>query len=344
LVVGRVRKPFIAIIFTIANNNVVVGSRQQVRRKRELGDPRAVAASRATGFAYFAFGILGRDRADLPAWAIVRVLRDLGMTETAARGALTRLRQAGRIEAVRSGRTVYYHLTDASILVIEEMTRRITGEAPDWDGTFHGLLYSIPERHRAYRDYLRRVATLAGFGLLRPGLLVSPWADRYPIDRGIARAPAGSRILRLELQVPRDRARDVAGEAWELPKLATMYRRKAALLDRTTQRLTARAPTGRQALRTFATTMESVFETVVIDPGLPAELLPEDWPKASLAEAMERFYPVIGRQAVARLRELLPEIEIADPSTERPTPNRRPTPRALAEPSRPPGRPSAARI
>jgi phenylacetic acid degradation operon negative regulatory protein len=261
--------------------------------------------------------MLGRDRADLPAWAIVRVMRDLGMTETAARGALTRLRQAGRIEARRAGRTVYYHLTDASVLVIEEMTRRITGDAPGWDGTFHGLLYSIPERHRAYRDYLRRVATLAGFGLLRPGLLVSPWPDRFPIDRGIARAPAGSRILRLELQVPRDRARDVAAEAWELPKLAGLYRRKVALLDRTTQRLAARPLNGRQSLRTFATMMETVFEAVVLDPGLPAELLPQDWPKTSLAEAMERFYPAIGPQAVARLRELLPEIEIADPPTGR---------------------------
>jgi hypothetical protein len=89
--------------------------------------------------------------------------------------------------------------------------------------------------------------------------------------------------------------------------------------------------------------MESVFETVVMDPGLPAELLPEDWPKASLAESMERFYPVIGRQAVARLRELLPEIEIADPSSERPT-GPRPAPRVPAEPSRPAGRVSAARI
>ena len=60
--------------------------------------------------------------------------------------------------------------------------------------------------------------------------------------------------------------------------------------------------------------MESVFETVVIDPGLPAELLPEDWPQRGLHEAMERFYPAIGRPAFERLCELLPEIEIAEPA------------------------------
>jgi phenylacetic acid degradation operon negative regulatory protein len=289
-----------------------------MRRKRDLGDPRAVAGSRAIGFAYFAFGMLGRDRGDLPAWAIVRVLRDLGMSETAARGALTRLRQAGRIEARRSGRTVYYHLTDASIQVIDELTRRLTGDVPDWDGTFHGVLYSIPERHRAYRDSLRRFATLAGFGLLRPGLLVSPWIGRFPLDKLIDRAPAGSNILRLELQVPRDRAREVAGEAWELPKLASLYRRKIAMLDRTTDRLQARPPGGRQALRTFASTMDSVFETIVIDPGLPTELLPEDWPKARLNVAMDRFYPAVGGLAFERLHELLPEIQIADAPIDRP--------------------------
>jgi phenylacetic acid degradation operon negative regulatory protein len=281
---------------------------------RDLGDPRAVARSQAIGFAYFAFGMLGRDRSDLPAWAIVRILRDLGMSETAARGALSRLRHAGRIEAHRSGRTVYYHLTEGSIAVMDELTRRMSGEAPDWDGTFHGLLYSIPERHRAFRDSLRRFATLAGFGLLRPGLLVSPWQGRFPIDEVVNRAPTGSQILRLQLQVPRDNARDVAAEAWELPKLASLYRKKVALLDRTTDRLQSRPPSGRLALRTFASTMESVFETVVIDPGLPAELLPEDWPQHRLHEAIERFYLAIGRPALERLRELLPELEIAEPA------------------------------
>jgi phenylacetic acid degradation operon negative regulatory protein len=239
------------------------------------------------------------------------------MTETAARGALTRLRKAGRIEARRSGRTVFYHMTDASLRVMDEMTRRIEGHAPEWDGTFHGLLYSIPERHRAYRDSLRRFATLAGFGLLRPGLLVSPWLGPWPLTSFLDRAPAGSHILRLQLQVPRDQAREVAAEAWELPKLATVYRRKVALLDRTTERLRSRPPSGRLALRTFAGTMESVFETVVIDPGLPAELLPEDWPQPRLVDAMGRFYPVVGHHAIARLRELLPEIEIPDPATVR---------------------------
>lgn len=301
-------------MLTIGNINVVIGRRQLVRRRRDLGDPRAVAGSQAIGFAYFAFGLLGRDRNDLPAWAIVRILRDLGMSEAAARGALTRLRQAGRIETRRSGRTVYYHLTDGSLAVMDELTRRMTGQAPDWDGTFHGLLYSIPERDRAFRDSLRRFATLAGFGLLRPGLLVSPWQGRFPMDEVVKRAPSGSHILPLQLQVPRDRAREVAAEAWELPKLAAMYRRKIVLLDRTTEKVQAHPPSGRLALRTFASTMESVFEVVVIDPGLPAELLPEDWPQLGLHGAMERFYPAIGRPAFERLCELLPEIEIAEPA------------------------------
>jgi phenylacetic acid degradation operon negative regulatory protein len=286
-----------------------------MRRKRELGDPRAVAGSQAIGFAYFAFGVLGRDRADLPAWAIVRVLRDLGMTETAARGALNRLRQAGRIEARRSGRTVYYHLTDASIRVIDELGRRVSGVAPDWDGTFHGLLYSIPERHRPYRDALRRFATIGGYGLLRPGLLVSPWGGRWPLGSLLEKAPAGSHILQLQLQVPRDQAREVAWEAWELPKLAAQYRRSIANLQRKTERLRDRPPAGRAALRTFASTMETVFETIASDPGLPEELLPQDWPQRGLRDAMNRFYPAIARPAVQRLRELLPEIEIADPVT-----------------------------
>jgi phenylacetic acid degradation operon negative regulatory protein len=287
-----------------------------VRNKRELGDPRAVAGSQAIRFAYIGFGLLGLNRDDLPAWAIVRVMRDLGMSETAARGALMRLRRAGRIEARRSGRTVYYHLTDASIKVIDEMTRRMSGDAPEWDGTFHGLLYSIPERHRAFRDSMRRFATLAGYGLLRPGLLVSPWADRWPLERLLGQAPAGSHILKLQLQVPREEAREVAAEAWELPKLAARYRRQIAGLERRTERLQLSPPRGRTALRVFASTMQGVFGTVAVDPGLPAELLPEDWPQRGLKAAVDRLYPAIGRPAFEHLRELLPELEIPAPASD----------------------------
>jgi phenylacetic acid degradation operon negative regulatory protein len=199
------------------------------------------------------------------------------------------------------------------------MGRRLSGEPRDWDGTFHGLLYSIPERHRAYRDSLRRYAMLAGYGQLRPGLLVSPWPGTFPLDKILDRAPTGSHTLRLQLQVPRERAREVAAEAWELPRLATLYRRKIAMVGRTTDRLTTRPSAGRQALRTFASTMGSVFQVVVMDPGLPDELLPEDWPQRDLRSAMERLVPIISQAAVARLRELIPELEIADPEPDSPT-------------------------
>src|SRR5258707_7970350 len=192
----------------------------------------------------------------------------------------------------------------------------MSGDAPEWDGTFQGLLFSIPERHRAFRDSMRRFATLAGYGLLRPGLLVSPWANHWPMERLLGMAPAGSHILNLQLQVPRERAREVAAEAWELPKLAAHYRRQIARLERRGDRLRAGSPRGRVALRMFASTMEGVFGTVAIDPGLPAELLPEDWPQRGLKAAVDRLYPAIGRPAFEHLRELLPELEIPDPAGE----------------------------
>jgi phenylacetic acid degradation operon negative regulatory protein len=288
-----------------------------MRRKRELDDPRAIAASRAIGYAYFAFGTLGRDRTDLPAGAIVRVMRDLGMSEAAARGALARLRDAGRIETRRQGRNVYYRLSAASIEVMDELARRVRGDKPEWDAVFHGLLYTIPERHRAYRDMLRRVATLAGFGQLRPGLLVSPWPGRWSgLETTLAKVPAGGEILRVELRVRREDARTVAAEAWELPKLAAEYRRKAATIQRTVDRFKARPPSGRTALRSFASSMESIFSTIAIDPGLPPELLPEDWPSERLRIAMESFYPVVGWPAYERLRSILPDIEIQEPARE----------------------------
>jgi hypothetical protein len=48
------------------------------------------------------------------------------------------------------------------------------------------------------------------------------------------------------------------------------------------------------------------------------ELLPEDWPQPGLRIAIERFIPLISGPAEARIRELVPEIEIPKRGPEAP--------------------------
>jgi hypothetical protein len=116
-------------------------------------------------------------RAALPGPVLVRLLNDLGLEEGAARSTILRMRHAGWITSVRTGRTVGYAPSPSPLAGHRRHTEQPTAAGRAWDGTFHGMLVTVPERRRSFRDALRRAAALAGYRSLRPGLLIAP-SDR----------------------------------------------------------------------------------------------------------------------------------------------------------------------
>jgi len=174
---------------------------------------------------------------------------------------------------------------------------------PRWDGVFAGLLHEFPERQRARRDALRRAAQLAGYGLLRPGLLVSPddrWAQlagRFEPDE------RSGRILRASLTLAAPDLRSIAATVWNLDALAGRYRRLAA---RTRDELAGERTelAGPAALRRLQSVTQPVYEAVSEDPALPAALLPHDWPGQELGATLTAALRALGPAAIAHVRDL----------------------------------------
>jgi phenylacetic acid degradation operon negative regulatory protein len=182
----------------------------------------------------------------------------------------------------------------------------ILGDRPAWDGVFHGLLFAIPESCRAYRDALRRAAVLAGFGLLRPGLLVTTDERRWNrIESMLTTAPAASRLLRAELRLAPADAHAAAAEAWPLDALAATYRRQAAELLRAVDAHRTTPPTGPSSVRLMWEVMTPISGTAISDPGLPLELLPADWPGCEMKRAVEAAGIVVGPGVQAYIADLV---------------------------------------
>ena len=276
-----------------------------MRKQRQLDDPRSLNDA-AAGAVIFAFGSLGPDYGSWPGPALVEFLGAIGMSEPTARATILRMRRSGRLVSERRGRFVEYSLAAPSRALASEVLAPIVGERPAWDGLFHGLLFSIPESGRAYRDALRRAAVLAGFGLLRPGLLVvtdeSRWTRIASLLQG---APRGSRLLRVELRLAPEDARAAAAEAWPLQALADAYRQHAADLRRTTDRLRSDPPAGPSAATAMWAAMTPVSRTAIDDPALPVELLPRDWPGPEIRKALLDLLPVVAPGLQAYIRELM---------------------------------------
>jgi phenylacetic acid degradation operon negative regulatory protein len=251
----------------------------------------------------FLFGIArALDRTELPGPVLVRLLGDLGLTAPAARALIARMQRDGQLAGERRGRTVDYRLVGEFARAFERIRTAATG--PAWSGHFHAVLYQVPERHRAFRDQLRRVAVFAGYGLLQQGVLVCPVDRRAQLAPVLATAPAHAQVLFGELRMTAADAARAAHQAWELAALAKTYRRhtralRAALDRRGTPRADGRT------LRRFADLLGEPLVDTLRGTALPPELTPPDWPLPGLRAAIDEVQRVYLPPTVGYLRGLL---------------------------------------
>ena len=141
----------------------------------------------------------------LPSAAIVALLAEFGVSDSAARAALSRLTRNGLLVTSRSGRRTFVRLSARAPPTCSTTARGASSPsaaAPRrGTGMWSLVAFSIPEEHRAARDELRKALRWLGFAPLYDGLWVSP---RDHAERGDG-AAEGARHHHRD-RVPRHRA------------------------------------------------------------------------------------------------------------------------------------------
>ena len=104
------------------------------------------------------------------------------------------MREDGWLSSERAGRQALYRLSPVLLAAQERVERQLRGDRPLWHGSFSGVLYTVPERFRPYRDrFAADLWDLAGVAAQHKGAV----AD---FDRQAAAAkrepPAGPAALR----------------------------------------------------------------------------------------------------------------------------------------------------
>lgn len=208
------------------------------------------------------------------------------------RTAMSRLTADGWLEREKVGRNSYYRLTRREEGSFIAATRRIYfAEAPAFDGRLRlALLGPGVDDRSAVRPALER----AGFAALTPTTYVAFADPAQPLED-----PDGVFVLHADAS---DDVHALAAAAWKLAPRATAYR---AFIDRFTpldQALAAEpSMTGADALIARVLLIHDFRRIVLRDPGLPAALLPPDWPGAEARALTARIY----RRLVAELEAYL---------------------------------------
>jgi phenylacetic acid degradation operon negative regulatory protein len=243
----------------------------------------------------FAFGIARSYQGNaVPGPVLIRLLADLGISGPAARSLVLRMRREGWLTSERAGRQALYRLAPDTAAAQARIERQLRGDRPPWDGSFNGVLFTVPERHRSFRDRLRRSAQLLGYVTLRPGLLIAA-TDRYEeLARLLPAQPAGSQVLRTRLGFSPADARAIVSELWDLDGLAAQYRAVLADAERRASRFERQPAAGAAAFRDFAAATLPLYEASADDPDLPDELLPGSWPGAQIGKAIGRAFQAFG--------------------------------------------------
>lgn len=287
----------------------------------------------------------------LPSAALVDLLADFGVSDVAARAALSRMVKHGLLVSTRSGRNTFYAMTPRAQSVMRRGAERIVafgaGNQTEWDGRWSLVAFSVPETNRSAREQLRTRLRWLGFAPLYDALWISPHPRHDQAlaelgDLGVTRATA---FVATSPDLP-----DATVEpqsAWDLGGLAELYRTFVTTWEPTHAALGKGAISPVDALVRRTALMDGWRAFPGIDPDLPRPLLPADWPRDQARDLFLDTYEQLGAPASVRVRQVIgayaPELTdrvvqfsvLSDPPGPRPAP---PAPSGLARTAAPAGR------
>lgn len=275
-----------------------------VAETNEPGGDTTARSARLRQLIVTVYGLYARsDGGWLSVAALIRLLADLGVDESAVRSAISRLKRRGILESRRQAGSAGYQLSAEALAILREGDARIfrRRRATLADGWLLAV-FSVPEPERHRRHVLRSELTRLGFGMVAPGVWIVPAHLDDTTAQTLRRLglDAYADLFHAEHLAFGDPA-DKIRQWWDLDELARRYQEFIDAQEATLRRwqrepmagsagapaaTPAAAPEGASAgapaakHEAFADYVRAVTDwrrLPYCDPGLPAELLPSGW-------------------------------------------------------------------
>jgi phenylacetic acid degradation operon negative regulatory protein len=285
-----------------------------VAETNEPGSDAAARSARPRHLIVTVYGLYARyDGGWLSVAALIRLLADLGVDEPAVRSAISRLKRRGMLESRRQDGSAGYQLSAEALAILREGDARIfrRRRATLADGWLLAV-FSVPESQRDRRHVLRSELTRLGFGMVAPGVWVVP---AHPQDS------TAETLRRLGLDSYADLFHadhlafgDLAGKIgrwWDLDELERRYeafiRDHEPALRRWQARLVAEQGLAarNEAFADYVRAVTDWRRLPYLDPGLPAELLPDDWIGIRAAEEFFALRAALEEAARAYVQQVI---------------------------------------
>jgi phenylacetic acid degradation operon negative regulatory protein len=210
----------------------------------------------------------------------------------------------GWLASEKFGRRSQYSVTFRGQALLEEGFRRIFEPIiTEWDGHWHLVLYSLPEKKRRMRHTLRTRLTWLGFGRLAYGTWLSPHDRSHDLNVVLDDLALTQNVDQFSgVYLGLASADDLVHRCWNLDALESQYanfinRYQPEYLEITSQ------SDGQLSLskedcfvRRYWLTHE--FQSFPLrDPHLPTTLLSPDWVGFTARELFRNYHQILGTHA-----------------------------------------------
>ncbi|MET9898659.1 PaaX family transcriptional regulator C-terminal domain-containing protein [Streptomyces sp. NPDC006446] len=229
----------------------------------------------------------------VPVAELIRLLAAVGVDAPSVRSSVSRLKRRGLLEPARTAAgAAGYALSPDARQLLDDGDRRVYASAPPGDDGWVLAVFSVPESERQKRHILRSRLAGLGFGTAAPGVWLAPARlyeeTRHTLER-----------LRLDRYVELFRGEhlgfaataDAVARWWDLAAIAKEHEAFLGRHARVLHTWEGRADTPPEdAYRDYLLALDSWRHLPYVDPGLPAALLPEDWPGARSATVFRALH------------------------------------------------------
>lgn len=277
--------------------------------------PRAQEGARPQHLIVTLFGDYWWGRTEhLPSAALVALTNEFGISSASARAALSRLGRRGLLTATKIGRRTYYGPTERTQRVMREGRERIfsfgVSDATPWRGSWLLVAFSVPEEQRDIRHALRTRLRWLGFAPLYDRVWISPHGDPTAAEAAIRECNVQDASV-FEATSLYSVTGAGAGRhpvsAWNLDELQRSYDEFIERFEPVYEQVASGDIRASEALVERTAIMDTWRSFPALDPNLPREVLPAEWPRRRAREIFAKVYDSLGPLAEARFRQVLSE-------------------------------------
>ncbi|SMD26169.1 PaaX family transcriptional regulator [Kibdelosporangium aridum] len=204
---------------------------------------------------------------------LISLMADLGVDQAAVRSSISRLKRRGMLQALRQGGAAGYELSEEGLAILKEGDRRIFRQerATLADGWLLAV-FSVPESERYKRHLLRSQLTRLGFGTTAPGVWIAPAHLSEATEDMLRRLDlSGYADLFHSKHLAFGDLAEKVRRWWDLDQLEHLYN------EFVQAHRAEHASDDREAFVKYVRLLTDWRRLPYLDPGLPAELLPDDW-------------------------------------------------------------------